>query len=356
MVDPVQAAVGIVVLLVVVGGLLYLFYSRTNAVEKTGFGALIMLSLVSLMIPVFWIMETNGQAQAKVQQHTTSVTRGALLYANDCAECHGLNGQGLTGSGPKLNGNSAVNNLSDNDLLRIISAGAVDPNDASKSLMPAFSQQYGGALTQDDIQYLFDLIRSADPAYLTKNGYPTGSGSNGFDQVSSQLQGSSVSAYSTAIAQSTASAEGTPQGTPATGTGQGTPAATPTPATNQFGAPVDMTGKNAVTINIVNSPSGATCQPSCFQVLNVKVKVGTKITWVNQSTAPHTVTAIKGTNPAAETPDASIFDSGLNTPINPNASYSYTVTMAAYNANPNHIVVYYCQFHTTMLAMITIVK
>ncbi|GER92009.1 hypothetical protein KDW_61710 [Dictyobacter vulcani] len=42
----VQAIVGIVVLLVVVGGLLYIFYSKTNAVEKTGFGSLIMLGLV----------------------------------------------------------------------------------------------------------------------------------------------------------------------------------------------------------------------------------------------------------------------------------------------------------------------
>ena len=35
----VQAAVGIVVLLIVVGGLLRIFYARTNAVQKTGYGA-----------------------------------------------------------------------------------------------------------------------------------------------------------------------------------------------------------------------------------------------------------------------------------------------------------------------------
>ncbi len=46
-----QGIIGIIVLLVVVGGLLYLYYSRTNAVEKTGYGSLILLSLVSLMIP-----------------------------------------------------------------------------------------------------------------------------------------------------------------------------------------------------------------------------------------------------------------------------------------------------------------
>jgi len=125
MIDPVQAAVGIVVALVAVGALLYVFYSRTNAVEKTGYGALIMLSIVSLMIPVFWIMESNGQAIEKTLQHNNDVQRGAALFAQYCYQCHGINGQGATG--PKLNGNTAVNALTDADILRIISGGIYDP-------------------------------------------------------------------------------------------------------------------------------------------------------------------------------------------------------------------------------------
>ncbi len=103
MTDPVQAAIGIIVVLIVVGALLYIFYSRTNSVEKTGFGALMMLAVVSLMIPVFWITESNAQAISKLQQHTTDVSRGAALFSQYCQQCHGINGQGLIG--PKLNGN-----------------------------------------------------------------------------------------------------------------------------------------------------------------------------------------------------------------------------------------------------------
>src|SRR5579883_1058476 len=136
MIDPIQAAVGIVVLLITVGALLYIFYSRTNAVEKTGYGALIMLAIVSLMIPVFWIMETNGQTQAKLTQQQNNVAQGAKLYAQYCFSCHGLNGQG--GSGPKLNGNEAVNSLSDTDLLRIIKAGIPNSSDPSEFMMPAW--------------------------------------------------------------------------------------------------------------------------------------------------------------------------------------------------------------------------
>ena len=329
MVNPVQAAVGIIVLLVTVGALLYIFISRTNAVEKTGYGALIMLSIISLLIPGFWILESNNQAVAKLDQHTTAVQRGAALYAQYCFQCHGINGQGQTG--PKLNGNTAVNNLSDADILRIISGGIANTTDPSKLLMPAWLDQYGGPLTQVQIQYLFELIRSADPAYLTKNGYPTGPGTNGFDQVPTELKSSNPTAYQTAVAQATA------------GAGAG-----------QFGAPVDMTSKNSITLNITNSPATATCQPACFP-LNVKVKVGTSITWVNKSNTPHTVTAIKGENPSAPVVAANIFDSGASKPLATGQSFTYKVSMAAYNFNPNHLVVYYCQIHPVMTAVLTIV-
>ena len=326
MIDPVQAIIGIVVLLIVVGGLLYLFYSRTNAVEKTGYGALIMLAIVSIFIPVLWIMETNAQAMAKVQQHTLSVQSGAALYAQYCFQCHGLKGQGR--AGPKLNGNTAVNNLSDPQLLSIISSGIPDPNDPTKYLMPAWSDQYGGPLDSNEIQYLFALVRSADPTYLQKNNYPTGSGSNGFDQVGPILQASQPSTYQTAVAQESA---------------------------GQFGTPKDMTNQKSITINIIQPPAGATCSPACFEIPNVKVKVGTTITWVNQSTTSHTVTAIKGANVSSPVPAPQIFDSGTSNLITPGQKFTYTVTMAAYNFNQDHTVVYFCEVHPGMLAELTIV-
>ncbi len=331
MVNPVQAAVGIIVLLVTVGALLYIFYSRTNAVEKTGYGALIMLSIISLMIPGFWILESNNEASAQLLQHNLAVQRGAALFAQYCYQCHGISGQGL--SGPQLNGNATVNGLSDTDIIRIINGGVPDPNNPAQFLMPAWLDQDGGPLTETQIQYLFALIRSADPAYLTKNGFPTGPGTNGFDQVPGELKSSNLTAYQAAVAQATAAA-----------------------GAGQFGAPVDMTNKKSITIDINNSPAGATCQPACFSPLNIKVKVGTTITWVNKSTTPHTVTAIKGENPSIPVVAANIFDSGVSKPLTPgNGTFTYTVSMTAYNFNPNHEVVYFCQIHPVMTALLTIV-
>lgn len=341
MISPVQAAVGIIVALLAVGALLYTFYSRTNAVEKTGYGALLMLSIVSLMIPVFWILESNGEMQSTLQQHNTAVNRGAVLYAQYCFQCHGIFGQGL--SGPKLNGNPAVSGLSDTDLLRIISGGIYDPTNPSNALMPAWSDQYGGPLSAAQIQYLMQLIRSADSSYLSKNGFPTGPGSNGFDQVPGILQQNQPIQYQTAVAQATAGA----------GIGQ-----FPT---------VDLSKQTSITVDIINSPSGAGCSPACFAVANptnpsqmiispnIKVKVGTKITWINKSGQAHTVTSIVGENPGSPTP-AKLFDSGISSGIAPNATYSYTVTTQTYTFNSNHMVVYYCQYHPGMTAAITVVQ
>jgi mono/diheme cytochrome c family protein/plastocyanin len=323
MIDFGQAAVGIIVLLVAVGALLYVFYSRTNSVEKTGYGALIMLSIISLMIPVFWIMENNQETVTKSEQHILAVQRGAQIYAQYCYQCHGTNGQGRTG--PKLNGNPTVNKLNDADLIRIISGGVYDPTDPTKPLMPAWNQRYGGPLTDNDIQNLFELIRSSDPQYLSKNGYTGDSAKNGFTLVKDLIL---PSAYQTAVAQE---------------------------STGQFGTPVDMTGKSAVTINIVNPPTGASCSPSCYEFLNVKVKVGTVITWVNQTTAPHTVTAIFGNNVSSPKIAPQVFDSGVSNGIKTGQKFSYVVTKGAYNFNPNHTVVYYCQYHPSMLAELTIV-
>ena len=326
MIDPGQAIIGIIVLLVAVGALLYVFYSRTNAVEKTGYGALIMLAIISLMIPIFWILESNNEAIAKSEQHATSVQRGAALYAQYCYQCHGTKGQGR--AGPKLNGNPVVNSLADTDLLRIISGGVYDPAALNKPLMPAWSDRYGGPLTDDDIQYLFDLIRSSDPSYLAKNGYTGSSAVNGFTLIQNILQQTNPTAYQTAVAQEGA---------------------------GQFGTPVDMTSKKAVTINIIDSPAGATCTPACYSPVNIKVKVGTTITWVNKSGQIHTVTALMGTDVTNEKPAPQIFDSGINKPIATGGTYTYKVAQAAYNFSSNHAVIYYCQFHPAMIAELTIV-
>ncbi len=128
--------------------------------------------------------------------------------------------------------------------------------------------------------YLHSSARLTPPI-SRRTAIPTGPGSNGFSQVPALVQQSQPILYNTAIAQATA------------GSGIG------------LFPVVDMTSKTSFTIDIVDSPSGAACTPACFAITdpktgqqvispNVKVKVGTKITWVNKSSTTHTVTSIVG--------------------------------------------------------------
>lgn len=331
-----QIAIYFVILLVAVGGLLYIFYSRTNAVEKTGYGALIMLAVISLMIPIFWISEGNGEAAATADQQTLAVQRGVILYAQYCVDkCYAIDKNGKI-QDPKWNGFTIaqMNQMTDAQLMRVISAGIYAPGAAvpANASLITQSQDYGGPLSSNDINYLFAFLRSADPAYLKQNGFTGASAANGFNQLANYLQTNSPSSYATAQALGTL---------------------------GQFGAPTDMTKMKAITINIVATVTGQTCNPACFQYQNIKVKVGTKITWVNKDPVGHTVTAIVGESTASPKAAVQIFDSGKGSSavlIPTGGVFSYTVMQDAYNFNPDHAVVYYCRVHPTMLAEITVVQ
>ena len=328
----VQVALGIVVLLLAVGGLLYMFYARTNAVEKTGYGSLVMLLIVSFMIPVFWIVENSNQIEAQSQLHITAVQRGLALYAQYCTDnCYTIkDGKVLN---PKYNGYTIdqLNQMKDTDITRIISAGdyapgAVVPSNAN---LITRSQRYGGALADTDVDYLLQFIRSADPAYLSKNGYTGASAVNGFTQLASYLQTNSPSAYGTAVALG---------------------------SVGQFGPAVDMTKDKHVVLTIAQTSATQQCDSGCFVPVNVKLKVGTIITWVNNSKVAHTVTAMYGQSTASPKIAKQIFDSGIGNLIQPGQKFTYTVTQDAYNLNSNHTVLYYCQVHPNyMFAELTIV-
>ncbi len=335
----VYAIVGIIVALVATSGLLYMFYARSNAVEKAGSGALIMLAVVSLMIPVFWILEGNNQASAKTLQHSLAVQRGMGLYAQYCIEgCYTIKDNKVLN--PKYNGYTIddLNKMTDDDLHRVIQGGVYNrtaPVPVNKNAV-VFGQDYNGPLSADDVEYMFQFLRSADPEYLKKQHFDVSPSANGFTKLVDFLQNGAngnpgnPAAYATAVALGKA---------------------------GQFGVPVNMTSMKAVTINIENTAPGQVCNPSCYTPINFKVKVGTTITWVNKSSVGHTVSAIYGDGSQAPKVAEQIFDSskGTSNLVQTGQSFTYTVTKAAYDFNTSHAVVYYCKIHPNMLAEITIV-
>jgi plastocyanin/mono/diheme cytochrome c family protein len=322
-----QIGIGIVILVLSVAALLYIFYSRMNAVQKTGYTAFLILAVGAVIVPLIWIANNQAQAQAQQKEYLQNLNRGAAVFGTYCAQCHGFLGQGI--SGPPLNGSKAVAALTDDDLRRIISAGipasTSGVSDLAKFQMAPFSEEYGGSLTDDDITYVMMLIRSSDPAYLAKNHLPNINGfapdANGYNLVYYQL--TTDAARQLYIQQRNALAF-------------------------HVGPQKDFTNTKTVTMDIINEAAGATV-PWGFQFDNIKIKVGTTVTWINVSNAPHTVTSGVG-----GVPDNYFNSSPGGTPVlQPNnqgkaSTFSFTFTKPG-------TFKYFCAIHPSMVGEITVV-
>ena len=308
-----RIAFGLAVVSLGVASLVYVFYSRGNAVTKTGYAALILTVALGLVIPVLLVTQSQNQADAQAAQYDLTLHRGAALYGQYCATCHGYLGQGL--NGPKLNNNPDIAKLTDDDLTRIISGGIANPNNPGTLLMPDWLNTYGGSLTKDDISYLVALIRSSDSAYKATNKLPS---TNGFSYVYDTL------INSTQQAEYNAEKKGGSK-----------------PPANTF---VDKTTTTDVTIEAVNSTtnsSGYQWNVVGAASANVIIKAGTKVTWVNNTKGgiPHNVVSGSGGTPNNKFPTSAIFS--------PGGSYSYTFT------TPGEYP-FYCGVHPAMIGWITV--
>lgn len=325
-----RIAFGLMALCLVTAALVYTFYSRTSVVEKTGYGALIFIIAIAFIIPFLLVNQQQQQAGAAADQYKLTLQRGAALFGQYCAACHGYLGQGL--GGPQLNNNPNVNKLTNDDITRIISAG-VPANftdlTSTKLQMPSWSQRYGGPLTDDDISYLLALIRSSDPAYRATNKLES---INGFTYVLGTLQNpTQIADYHT---QATAAASGSKK-----------------PPANLF---TDLTKQTTVQIEAQNTTSnssgygwfavGATPQPNAGDNADIIIKVGTTVTWSNKlSGAPHSV--VEGIPPAVGK------DFGDPTKLlMPGTSDTYTFTFTKPGDYP-----FYCGVHPGMIGWITVV-
>jgi plastocyanin/mono/diheme cytochrome c family protein len=301
----IRYGLGLAVICLVIAAFVYIFFSRANAVTRTGYGALLMLIATALIIPALTVGQQQQQASAAAQVYDTNLHNAAALYGQYCATCHGFQGQGI--NGPQLNNNATVNKLSDQDLTRIISGGIADANDPSKFLMPAWLQDYGGSLTQEDIADLVAFIRSSDPAYRATNKLEN---VNGFGYVFGTLTNP------TQIAEYHQEQKSGSR-----------------PPLSQF---TDETGKAQVTIPIADTPTATNANWN-FQPRYIIISAGTKVTWDNKSSQPHTVVATnKGTFPDSP----GILAAGTGT-------YSYTFAKAGDYP-------YFCSIHPAMTAWIIV--
>lgn len=300
---------GLAAVSLVVSALVYIFYTRGNPVTKAGYGSLVMLVAIGLIIPVLTINQQQSQTDLASAQYDLTLHRGAAIYGQYCATCHGFQGQGL--NGPKLNNSPDVAKLSDDDLTRVISAGIPgDPANPGALIMPAWLNTYGGSLTEEDIRYLTSFIRSSYPDYLATKGLPN---VNGFGYVLASL------INPTQVAQYNEQLKGGNK-----------------PPASQF---TDLSGKTAVTVPIINTPGGVANWG--FSPQYIIVSAGTTVTWNNVSDQIHTVVTRPDASPA---PPATFKSAVL-----PAATGTFQFTFATPGDYP-----YYCSIHPAMVAWVEV--
>ena len=80
---------------------------------------------------------------------------GENVWGFNCASCHGLNGEGL--SAPALNSEQFLQSATDDQTRNLVAVGIPG------SQMSAYSLDFGGPLTSEQIKSVATFIRSWEP-------------------------------------------------------------------------------------------------------------------------------------------------------------------------------------------------
>ena len=115
-------------------------------------------------------------AEAAKQQTASSdhdvLTRGRLIYVDQCAGCHMEDGSGVPGVFPPIKGNSAVHAHDPKSLVRLVLQGAksaVTPAKPEGFAMPAFDWKLTDAQVADVLTYIrANFGNRADPVSSSK--------------------------------------------------------------------------------------------------------------------------------------------------------------------------------------------
>ena len=114
-------------------------------------GVAVLLLLV-LAFPIYRLTENARLDEELVSENAAQTVAGRQLYALNCAPCHGGQGQGV--DAPALNSQEFLQSVSDEQMHGIIAGGIPG------SEMPAWLDEYGGPLTDQQIAAVVAYIRS----------------------------------------------------------------------------------------------------------------------------------------------------------------------------------------------------
>jgi mono/diheme cytochrome c family protein len=129
---------------------------------------LVFMALLIAGFITYQVREPHLRADAKQAQQASYTELGQQLFDTSCSSCHGKDGVG--GSAPVLNSKEFLKATSDGQIQQLV-AGGVSGTD-----MPAWSLQFGGSLTDEQIVQLTTYLRSLQPDAPSVPNWRSGKG------------------------------------------------------------------------------------------------------------------------------------------------------------------------------------
>lgn len=116
---------------------------------------LVLTIIAILAFAVYSFGESSRLVKAAEEFSAERVSLGSEIYQAQCVTCHGAQGEG--GVGFVLNSKTLLNNTPDEVFFSLIRSGV--PN----TQMPAWSVDFGGPLTDEDVRNVVAFIRAWEP-------------------------------------------------------------------------------------------------------------------------------------------------------------------------------------------------
>ena len=109
-----------------------------------------------------------GLRRAATRAQTTSYKAiGRQTFSANCAQCHGKDGRG-GGSAPTLYSSEFLKSTSDAQIFALVAGGV------SGTEMPAWSLDYGGTFTDEQVRQVVTYLRSLEPQARSVPGWRQG--------------------------------------------------------------------------------------------------------------------------------------------------------------------------------------
>ena len=116
--------------------------------------SLLALFILILVLPAYALLEPERMEQSQADLRQEFVSDAAVIYVENCAVCHGAEGEGI-GAMPSLN-NDGLRTADYDTLFKTIARGRYD------TAMAPWLQDEGGSLNEYQIDELVTLVRYGD--------------------------------------------------------------------------------------------------------------------------------------------------------------------------------------------------